>query len=94
MKACNSWQTHGNGLSVEPHAGTCLARIADHQGRIDGKHAGHRREVADIAVDDTEQRDDRRLVRRDAVDGVIAVAARKAQPGREAGEPVAAGAGT
>jgi hypothetical protein len=25
---------------------------------------------------------------------VIAVAARKAQPGREAGEPVAAGAGT
>jgi hypothetical protein len=33
------------------------------------------------------------LVGGDAVDGVIAVAARKAQPGREAGEPAAAGAG-
>jgi hypothetical protein len=58
------------------------------------KHDRHRREVADIAVDDAEQRDDRGLVCGDAVDGVIAVAARKAQPGREAGEPVAAGAGT
>jgi hypothetical protein len=34
------------------------------------------------------------MVGRDRIDGVIAVAARKAQPGREAGEPVAAGAGT
>ena len=38
--------------------------------RITGiwKHARHRREVADIAVDDAEQRDDRGLVRRDAVE--------------------------
>jgi hypothetical protein len=40
------------------------------------------------------RREDGGLVNRDAVDGVIAVAARKAQPGREAGEPAAAGAGT
>ncbi|MGY4294027.1 sugar lactone lactonase YvrE [Bradyrhizobium sp. i1.4.4] len=62
--------------------------------RIIREHAGHRREIADIAVDDAEQRSNGGLIGRDAVDGVIAVAARKAQPGREAGEPVAAGAGT
>jgi hypothetical protein len=28
MKACNSWQTHGNGMSMEPYAGSCLACIA------------------------------------------------------------------
>ena len=79
---------------MEPHAGTCLACIADHRSRIIGKHARHRCEVVDLSIDHAEQRDGRGLVGGDAVDGVIAVAARKAQPGREAGEPVAAGAGT
>jgi hypothetical protein len=38
--------------------------------RITGiwKYARYRREVADIAVDDAEQRSDGRLVRRDAVE--------------------------
>ena len=42
--------------------------VADDRGRIVRKHAQHRREVAEIAVDDAKQRDDRRLVRRDAVE--------------------------
>ena len=33
-----------------------------------GKHARHRRKVADIAVDDAEQRSDGRLVRLDAIE--------------------------
>ena len=41
--------------------------VADHRSRIIGKHAGHRREVADIAVDDAEQARDGLLVRGDAV---------------------------
>ena len=38
--------------------------------RITGiwKHARHRREVADIAVEDAEQRSDGRLVRLDAIE--------------------------
>ena len=32
------------------------------------EHAGHRWQVADVAVGDAEQRDDRGLVRRDAVE--------------------------
>ena len=44
------------------------AVFADHRSRIIREHARHRREVADIAIDDAEQRDDRRLVRRDAVE--------------------------
>ena len=42
--------------------------VADHRSRIIRKHARHRREVADIAIDDAEQRDDRRLVRRDRIE--------------------------
>ena len=36
--------------------------VADHRSRIIRKHARHRREVADIAVDDAEQRSDGGLV--------------------------------
>jgi hypothetical protein len=32
--------------------------FADDRGWIIGKHAGHWRQVADVAVDDAEQRDD------------------------------------
>ena len=42
--------------------------VADHRRRIVGKHARHRREVADVAVDDAEQRGDGRLVGGDAVE--------------------------
>jgi hypothetical protein len=52
---------------MEPHAGTCLACIADDRGRIIRKHARHRREVADVAIDDAEQRDDRGLVGGDVI---------------------------
>src|SRR4029077_10382218 len=43
-------------------------RVADHRSRIIRKHARHRCEVADIAVDDAEQRSDGGLVRCDAVE--------------------------
>jgi hypothetical protein len=36
--------------------------------KVVGKHARHRRQVADIAVDDVEKGDDRGLVRGDAVE--------------------------
>jgi hypothetical protein len=59
-----------------------------------GKDARHRRQIADIAIHHSEERADGFLVCGDGIDGVIAVAARRAQPGREAGEPAAAGART
>jgi hypothetical protein len=40
----------------------------DNRSRIVWKHAGHRRQVADVAVDDAEQRDDRGLAGGDAVE--------------------------
>lgn len=42
-------------------------RVADDRGRIVGKHARHRREIADIAVDHPKQVDDGGLVGGDAV---------------------------
>ena len=48
------------------HLQSALA-IADHGSRVIGKHARHRLKVADIAIDHAEQRDDRGLVRGDAV---------------------------
>jgi hypothetical protein len=45
-----------------------LSVLTDHRSRIIWKHARHRREVADIAVDDAEQRDDRGLIGGDAVE--------------------------
>ena len=42
--------------------------VADERRRVIGKHAGHRRQVADVAVDDSEQSDDRGLVGGDAVE--------------------------
>ena len=42
--------------------------VADHRGRIVRKHARHRREVADVAVDDAEQREDGGLVGGDRVE--------------------------
>jgi hypothetical protein len=64
MKACNSWQRHGNVMSMEPHAGTCLARIADQ----------HRRQVVDIAVDDAEKYGDGGLVGGDRIEIANAIA--------------------
>jgi hypothetical protein len=49
-------------IEVRPNG---LRRFAS---RTDRKEARHRREVADIAIDDAEQRSDGRLVRRDAVE--------------------------
>jgi hypothetical protein len=43
-------------------------RVSDGRNRIIGKHARHRSEVADIAVDDAEQRDDRGLVCGDGIE--------------------------
>ena len=42
--------------------------VADHRRRKIGKHTCHRRQIADVAVDDAEQRDDRGLVGGDAVE--------------------------
>jgi hypothetical protein len=42
---------------------SCLTGLGSHRSRTIWKHARHRREVADIAIDDAEQRDDRGLVR-------------------------------
>ena len=47
-----------------PNLGTLLALTLANF----GKHAGHRCEVADIAVDDAEQRDDRGLVGGDGIE--------------------------
>jgi hypothetical protein len=85
------WRRHA---PAHQHHFTRAADVADHRRGIVREHARHRRQVADIAVDHAKQREDGGLIGRDRIDGVIAVAARKAQPGREAGEPVAAGAGT
>ena len=41
--------------------------VVDDRGRIIGKHTGHRRQVADVAVDHAKQRDDGGLVGGDAV---------------------------
>jgi hypothetical protein len=48
---------------------TTKTLAGNHRGRIVGKDAGHRREVADMAVDDAEQRDDCGLVSGDAGSG-------------------------
>ena len=40
----------------------------DHRGRIIRKHAGHRRQIADVSVDDPEQRDDGGLIGGDRVE--------------------------
>jgi len=42
--------------------------VADHRRRVIRKHAGHRRQVADVAVDHAKQRDDGGLVGGDAVE--------------------------
>ena len=42
--------------------------VADHRSRVVGKHARHWRQVADVAVDDAEQRDDRGLVGGDGIE--------------------------
>lgn len=68
--------------------------IAHNRRFLIGKHARHARQIAGTIEHGTKKFSNGVLIGRDAVDGVIAVAARKAQPGREAGEPVAAGAGT
>jgi len=44
------------------------ARVADCASRIIRKNAGHRRETADVSVDDAGERDDRSLVGGDAVE--------------------------
>ena len=44
------------------------ASVAHNWGRVVGKHAWHRWQVADVSVHDPEQRDDRGLVRRDRVE--------------------------
>jgi len=44
------------------------AGVADHRGRVVGKHARHRRQIADVTVDDAEQRDDRGLVGCDGIE--------------------------
>jgi hypothetical protein len=58
--ACARWRRH-----APPHQGHLGASVgvADHRSRIVGEDAGHRREVADVAVDDTEERSDGSLVR-------------------------------
>jgi hypothetical protein len=40
-KACNSWQTHGNGMSMELHPGGRLACVADHRRRVIGEYPRH-----------------------------------------------------
>ena len=52
--------------SHRQHLGACVS-VADHGRRIVGKDAGHRRQVADVAVDHPKERDDRGLVGGDAV---------------------------
>lgn len=47
------------------HHLAAIIDIAHHRSRIVGEHAGHRREVADVAIDDAEQPSDGRLVRGD-----------------------------
>ena len=42
--------------------------IADHGGGVLGKHAWHRREIADVSVDDAEEGDDGRLVGCDRIE--------------------------
>jgi hypothetical protein len=44
------------------------ADIAHNRRGVVREHAGHRRQVADVAGDDAEQRDDRSLVRGDRVE--------------------------
>jgi hypothetical protein len=46
---------------------TTKTLAGNHRSRIARKHAGHPREVAYVSIDDPEQRDDRGLVRADAV---------------------------
>ena len=59
----------GGGMPPTHHAQLAPGvGVADHRSRIIRKHARHRCEVADIAVDDAEQRDDRGLVGGDAVE--------------------------
>ena len=41
--------------------------VADHRRRVIRKHAGHRRQVADVAVDHAKQRDDGGLVGGDGI---------------------------
>ena len=47
---------------------SCLTGLGSHRSRIIGKDSRHWREIADVAIDDAEQRDDRGLVRGDAVE--------------------------
>jgi hypothetical protein len=47
------------------HLGTCIG-VTDHGRRIVRKHARHRRQVADLAVDHAEERNDCGLIGRDA----------------------------
>ena len=49
------------------HLTTVSSVAEDRRGTI-RKHARHRREVANVAIDEAEQRGDGRLVRRDAVE--------------------------
>jgi hypothetical protein len=61
-------------MSMEPHAGTCLACIADQRVPIVGEYAGHRRQVVDIAVDDAEKYGDGGLVGGDRIEIANAIA--------------------
>ena len=49
------------------HLGAGVGVVADDGSRIVGKPTRHRRQIADVAVDNPEQRDDRGLVGGDAV---------------------------
>jgi hypothetical protein len=61
----------GSPIPNEPPVINAIAKsngVADHWGRIVGKHARHRRQVADVAIDHAKQRDDGGLVGGDAVE--------------------------
>ena len=63
MKACNLWQTHGNGMSMDdPHAGAVSPALQTTGAGKSGKHTRHRLKVADKAVDDAEECEDGGLV--------------------------------
>jgi hypothetical protein len=47
---------------------TTKTLAGNHRSRIVRKHAGHRRKIADVAIDHAKQRDDRGLVGGDAVE--------------------------
>lgn len=51
------------------HHGQLAARVgvADHRRRVFGKHARHSCEVADIAIDDAEERKDGGLIGRNGI---------------------------